>query len=127
MSPDVEAALVAYLSRELHSVELDVAVSTRVPGDRPGMFVRVQQTGGTTSEHVIVQAELAIQAWAPDDVTASNLARTAESLLLRMHGEHDSVWVRSVSSMGGIAYFPDPESRQPRYQFAVQVNVRATD
>ena len=125
MSPDIEAVLIAYLSAELGDAGLHVPVSTHVPDDRPGLFVRVQQTGGTTTDHVIVQAEFAIQCWAPDDVEASRLARTAEDLLLGMHGDQYGAWVRGVVSMGGIAYFPDPDSRQPRYQFAVQVNVRA--
>ena len=127
MSPDVEALLVGYLTTELHAAHLDVPVSTHVPDSRPGMFVRVQQTGGVTSDHVIVQAEVAIQAWGPDDVMASNLARTVESLTLNMTGDVGDVWVRSVTSMGGVAYFPDPDSRQPRYQFAVQVNVRVKE
>lgn len=124
MTPDFEALLIEYLRGQYQALGMDAPVSTHVPGERPGLFTRVQLTGGQRSQLVIALGELAIQCWGPDDVQASNLARLTESMVLDLHGNHSGVWVRNVSSMGGISYFPDPESTQPRYQFAVQVNVR---
>lgn len=124
MSPDVEALVVGFLTDRYEAAQLDATASTHVPGDRPAMFTKVTQTGGSRDQLVITQAELAVQCWGPDDVTASNLARLTEDLLLAMSGDYGGVWVRGVHSMGSVSYFPDPTSDQPRYQFAVQINVR---
>lgn len=124
MSPDLEATLIGYLAREMERAGLDAPVSGMVPSPRPPMFVRVRQTGGQASNLVTVEAEFTVECWADDDVTASNLARTAEAIALYMHGDVDGVWVRNVHSFGGVVNFPDPTSDNPRYQFAVVVNAR---
>jgi len=38
--------------------------------------------------------------------------------------EAGGVFVRKVETVGGVQYFPDPDTNKPRYQFTVRWHVR---
>ncbi|WP_179205166.1 hypothetical protein [Mycetocola reblochoni] len=114
---NVEAALVQYLNGT--GV---VQAFTDVPADRPAQFVTVERTGGALSSVVRDQVSLAVQVWGGTRYEASELALTVRDTI-----------TRSVFNIPGFARvrveglynFPDPDSKQARYQLTVEVIARA--
>lgn len=68
--------------------------------------------------------QLTVECWAPDSVEASNLARFCRGLLHAWPRDDLGRDVGRVSEVGGLAFFPDPLTDSPRYQFTVQVSLR---
>lgn len=123
ISPDSEAAAVVFLRAGLGALADKVA--TKVPATMPAKMVRVSLTGGSRLNMVSDTAQLTVECWAPDEPTASLLARTAQALMFSAAGMvAGSVWVRRVDSVGGVQLFPDPDTTKPRYQFTVRWSVR---
>jgi hypothetical protein len=123
LTPDVEAAAVTYL-REKLGVLAD-KVATKVPSTMPAKMVRVSLTGGSRENLVSEQVQVTVECWADTEILASNLARTAQAHMFAANGSLlGSVWVRRVSSVGGVQLFPDPDTTRPRYQFTVRWAVR---
>lgn len=108
---NVEAALVAYLSREL-----GVPAYGDVPDPRPGEFVTVERTGGAT-ERFRDLPQVAVQFWAPSRHEASELCRRGVAALAAFEGEDGVCRVDVTTSYD----FPDPDSRQARYQAACEL------
>ena len=116
MSFNVEAALVSWLPGAL-----GVPAYADVPASRPPSFVTVERTGGSCSVGVDRPA-LAVQAWAPTRAEASELAlRARDALTLRCVAEVPQVCRCEVD---GLYSFPDPDSRQARYQLNVYMATR---
>lgn len=123
VSPDAEAAAVAFLKSGLGSLANKVA--TAVPATMPDKMVRVSLTGGSRFALGQDVAQLTVECWASDKGVASNLARTAQAVMFSAAGTlAGSVWVRRVDSVGGVQFFPDPDTAIPRYQFSVRWHVR---
>lgn len=123
LTPDVEAAAVTYLREKLGALADKVA--TKVPSTMPAKMVRVSLTGGSRDNLVSEQVQLTVECWADTEILASNLARTAQAHMFAANGALlGSVWVRRVSSVGGVQLFPDPDATKPRYQFTVRWSVR---
>lgn len=123
ISPDVEAAAVVWLRNGLGSLADKVA--TKVPATMPGKMVRVSLTGSDRVNMASESAQLTVECWAVDEPTASNIARTAQGLLFSAAGMTAGVvFVRRVDSVGGVQFFPDPDTNKPRYQFTVRWHVR---
>jgi hypothetical protein len=128
VSPDVEAAAVAYLRAGLGVLADKVA--TRVPAVVPNVpppanMVKVSLTGGSRPRLVQDTAQLTVECWSANDPTASLLARTAHAYMLAASGTTaGGVFVRKVETVGGVQYFPDPDTNKPRYQFTVRWHVR---
>lgn len=123
ISPDVEAVAVAYLRAALGT--LADRVATRVPDVMPARMVRVSLTGGTRTNLITDSPQLTVQCWADDPPAASNIARTAHAHMLAAAGAiTNGVWIRSVDEVGGVQFFPDPDTDKPRYQFTVRWAVR---
>lgn len=123
ISPDSEAAAVSLLRAGLGS--LATKVSTTVPSTMPVAMVRVSQTGGARFDMSFESAQLTVECWAADGVTASNLARRAEALMFAAAAtDVAGVFVRRVDSVGGVQSFPDPDTNKPRYTFTVRWLVR---
>lgn len=126
--PDAEALVVAYLADRLDGV----TVSTRLPNPLPGHHVRVRRTGGSASlgaaapNRAVDQAQLTCEAYGPDTVTAGALARRAQHLLHRAATRTGIALARSVSTVGGPYYDPDPVSGRERYTLTVRVLLRGT-
>lgn len=108
---DIEGAVIAYLGDAL-SLD-DCTVYAEVPNPRPEKFVTVERTGGSDLEKFVDQPTLAVQSWAPTRYEASELARDVDALLLDMPGEVINVMGCDRNSLYN---FPDPDSRQARYQ-----------
>jgi len=123
VTPDVEAAAVVWLRNGLGSLADKVA--TRVPKAMPAKMVRVSLTGGSRIDVATDVAQLTVECWAVDEPAASNIARTAQALLFSAAGmTAGAVFVRRVDSVGGVQFFPDPDTAKPRYQFTVRWHVR---
>ena len=122
-TPDVEMAASTFLRAGLNSLADKVA--TKVPTTMPAKMVRVSLTGGSRRDVASDTAQLTVEGWADDEPTASNLVRTAQALMLSAAGSLiGSLWVRRVDSVGGVQFFPDPDTAKPRYQFTVRWHVR---
>lgn len=125
VTPDVEAAAVTYLRTALGVLADKVA--TKVPATMPAKMVRVSLTGGSRENLVSDQVQLTVECWADTEILASNLARTAQAHMFAANGSLvGSVWVRRVASVGGVQFFPDPDTSKPCYQFTVRWLVRPT-
>ena len=123
ITPDVEVAAVAFLRSGLGSLADKVA--TKVPATMPASMVRVSLTGGSRRDVASDTAQLTVECWAGDEPTASTLARTAQALMFSTAGTTaGGVFVRRVETVGGVQFFPDPDTAKPRYQFTVRWHVR---
>lgn len=108
MSYNVLLSLCAWLGERL-----GVPCSTQVPEPRPAEFATVERTGGgyTLGRD---NPYLAVQAWAETDAGAYSLALAArEAIAVLAREEIPEVCQAQV---GSIYAFPDPDSRQARYQ-----------
>lgn len=104
---DVEAEVIAYLSRKL-----SVHVSADVPRDRPPKFVTVERTGGGSSD-LLDHPTLAIQSWAASRALASALSHDVDRAMRELPYNHPDV---SQCSRESLADWPDPDSKTARYQ-----------
>lgn len=123
VTPDVETAAVAFLVAKLGASVNRVA--TRVPATMPDRMVRVSLTGGSRLDVASDVAQVTVECWAPDGVSASLIARTAYAHMLSAAGSTaGGVFVRRADTVGGPQFFPDPDITKPRYQFTVRWHVR---
>lgn len=123
VSPDVEAAAVSFLRAGLGLLASKVA--TQVPSTMPATMVKVSLTGGSRLDVVSDTAQLTVEVWSVDAPTASHVARRSQALMFSAAGsEPGGVWVRRVEYVGGVQFFPDPDTGKPRYQFTVRWHVR---
>lgn len=115
MAFDMEQALVEWLPGKVGA-----PCFAEVPGERPGMFVTVERTGGESSLGVD-RPNLAVQAWGTTSAEASGLAMAVRDALVLGSWEIPEVCRCSVAS---IYRYPDPDSRQSRYQLDVEAVTR---
>lgn len=119
--PDIEALLIGYLGTRV----APVTVSTRVPATRPASFVKVARVGGPRRDQVTDRPMVVFQAWGPDSVAASTLARTVHAHVYALaQTDTPQGYVSAVREVGGLQYFPDPESGADCYQFTAQLQTR---
>ena len=112
---DVEQALIEWLPGKVGA-----PCYAEPPDPRPGRFVTVERTGGETSLGVD-RPLLAVQAWGASRADASALAADARSALVLDSWEIPEVCRCAVASTYS---FPDPDSRQARYQLDVEMVTR---
>ena len=117
--PDVEGLVVAFLK----PVIAPVKPSTTVPKERPASFVRAYRTGGAALNRVLEEAQITVDAWAPDSVAAFELASKCREALL--NNASQLALVRGANEVGGLYFTPDPDTNTPRYRFTVGLMVRA--
>lgn len=118
--PDAEALLVSALASPL-----GVPVSTDVPNPRPAEFVRVTRVGGARRDLVTDLPLVVVECWATDETAAADLVRRARAYVFALaQSSVGGEWVRAVTEVGGVQFFPDPESATPRYQFTAQLQTR---
>ena len=103
---NIEAALVAFLDRELAE-----DVSADVPEERPERFVTIERTGGPRDTFRDLPS-VAAQAWAENRYQASELCIRLADAIERFAFEPGIARVEVGSSYN----FPDPDSKQSRYQ-----------
>ena len=122
--PDAEALVVSFLNGELTARGDTARVSTRVPTARPDRFVRVSLAGGTRANLAQDAPMLTIECWDKTGVDASDLARLVRALVWSMPGRDGlTAFVFRVVEVGGLQFYPDPNTTLPRYQFTVQLRV----
>ena len=105
---DIEQALIAYLSKAL-----GVQVFAEAPKDRPKEFITVERLGGSSENYVIDYPMVAIQCWDKSRSKASAFAYEADKALQDITAHNRAVAFAKRNSMYN---FPDPDSKQPRYQ-----------
>ena len=114
MTPDIEALFLEILAPVGR-------VSTKVPNPRPDTFIRVSLAGGD-GERFFDEVSILVEAWAPDTVSASRLARVARHTLHRARFDVVDGWQFYGIDSAYPVYFPDEVSE--RYQFLANVRVR---
>lgn len=127
IAADVEGAAVTFLRTGLASQGKTATVATKVPATMPATMVRVSLTGGTRGNLITDRPQLSVEVWAATSTTASDVARTCHGLMHSAAGSVvGGVWVRRVEEVGGVQYFPDPDSAKDRYIFTVRWHVRGS-
>lgn len=118
--PDTAAAVCTYLN-----TTLGVQTSNKVPNPRPAEFYRVQRVGGTSRELVIDDATIVVEAWAPTDEEADDLAQLARAHLLAIYNDTvgETLLYRAVD-VAAPGLLPDPISGSPRSTATYQVTAR---
>lgn len=114
--PDSEALVVQFLRLRLGATH----VGTKVPRDRPDVFVRVWRTGGASANRVLDQPLITVQAWGSD---SHKLIERCRDWLLNDYTFMPPV--RGIEEVSGSYYDPDPDTNIDRYTFTVQLRVRA--
>ena len=115
MGFDVEQALIGWLPGKTGA-----PCYAEKPGERLASFLTVERTGGESSLGVD-RPLIAVQAWGPSSGEASALAAAARDALVLDFWEIPEVCRCRVSS---TYRFPDPDSRQARYQLDVEMVTR---
>ena len=112
----VEALLVDWVNENAIITGEGFEAFMDVPGERPERFITVERVGG--SEGLITGTPLfAVQVWAEYRFEAAEaadlLARELRKLVLLP-------WVGRVG-VDSVVNFPDPDSRQARYQITLEL------
>lgn len=111
---NVEKELIQFFSKAFPKI----TVCADVPENRPKRFITLERTGGSQTRF-LDYPQLAVQVWAENKLVASELAYQARQATL---GLITAPWVAAVTP-GGLYSFPDPESRQARHQFTLELVV----
>lgn len=90
-----------------------------VPKTRPDEFISVEMTGGS-GDRFIRRAVVAVQSWAKARQRASEIARIVESKIPDLADDEENVF--SAVATGSYRW-PDPDSRQERYQTTVEITI----
>lgn len=121
---DAEALTIQHLL----TVVSDAHISSDAPAPLPARLVTIQRVGGTKQNLVTDGPLLIIQTWSKDKGDAYDLCKLVRAHIDAMPGNSVAgTWVYKVTEVGGVAYFPDPDSRDyARYQFTVQLRLRGS-
>ncbi len=125
--PDPEKIAVTFLTGALAVRAAAATVSTSVPNPRPARLVKVTRTGGTRRSRAHYDAQITVQCWDTDTVAAERLATLCYGLLVSMEYDVNDDHASYGGEIGGVVFFPDPDTDQPRYQFTLIVRTRAQD
>lgn len=117
-SPDAEAFAITFLKAQTAGLK----IATKYPTTIPATFVRVSRTGGVGRDLVTDSPTLLFECTAEDSVVAGNLARRQHAIIMAAARISDAV--TRVTEVSGVSFFPDPGTNRPRYQFAVQLDLR---
>lgn len=125
--PDAVAIVVHYLQFEFALRSETAPVSSGVRSPRPSRFVTVRRVGGVRQTIVSDAASLTVEAWAPLEQDARDLAQLCRALIVAMEGTaQEDVPIYRVTEFAGPADLPDPQSNIPRCTFTVSISVRGT-
>lgn len=119
---DAEGAAVAFLKAQFASVSDTAKVGTKFPTAGSQRFVRVVRAGGLTKNIAYDSPRLVFECSGSSSVTAERLCALTRGFILAWARLSDDV--TRVQDAGDMAYVPDPDSGQDRYQFAVQVDMK---
>lgn len=125
---DVEAVLVAYLSAQLTARGDSAKVSTKRTTTTPARLVRLTRTGGERINLVEDRPMVTFECWAATDPAAAELAAIVRSETQAMRSENvGGVWISWVSEVGGLTFYPHPDTATPRYQHTQVFGVIGSD
>lgn len=120
---DVEALLVPYLRARLEARDLPTSVSTRIPDQRPDRLVKVTRTGGARRNLVTDAPIVMFECWDVDEPAAADLGRIVRAEVQAL--DDDVIPGLSFrAEVGGLAAWPDPDTRTPRYVHSQELRVR---
>lgn len=110
---DVEREIASFLM-----ARTGVKTVLEVPETRPAEFLSVELTGQSGARFA-TRYTLAIQAWAQTRKRAAEIAHIA----MNASYSADTVENLFAPSVSNTYRFPDPDSKQERYQMTVEVTV----
>lgn len=118
---NVEVLMVDWLNSSAALSAFGAAATIEIPSPRPKRFITVERTGGPL-ERFRDLPMFAIHAWAEHRDLAGDLANLVADVV------RDSVALPNVARarIQSMHNFPDPDSKQPRYQIVVEL-VTKTD
>lgn len=122
---DVETAVIGLLNASMTS-----EVSDKVPNPRPagGQYGRVTRAGGTGRNLIQSDPRLLLEFWAPDATTAFNDARKAYALLWAAQDSYlDADTYATQILLTEPVNFPDPDTKDARYQFLATLTTSLTE
>lgn len=122
IAPDAEGVAVAFLKAQFASVGDSAGVGTKFPAKGSQRFVRVVRAGGVSRNIAYDSPRLVFECYGSSSVTAERLCALTRGFVLAWARLSDDV--TRVQDAGDMAYMPDPDSGQDRYQFAVQVDMK---
>lgn len=118
---DVEALVVTWLKSKIAGV----SVSTKIPDPRPTKLIKVTRLGGSKKRLNADSPMVVFECWGSTSVEASTLCQQARAYVNAMEGETiNGTWIFKVREAGGPAFFPDPNTTLPRYQFSVTIDTK---
>lgn len=123
--PSIERALVAYLQIVLNGRNDGAHVATKRTSSSAARLVRVQRIGGTSNAPSLDAAMVTFECWDVDDVKAERLGAIVRAEVQALVNVEIAagVWVTWLSEVGGLAYFPHPDTGLSRYQHTQQLAV----
>lgn len=119
---DAEGAGVKFLNTELTARSITGKAVKTVPSPMTFPLVRVSRVGGDTRDVAYDSPLLLFECWANDMKTAIEFASSVRGLVHAWARLSDDV--TAVRSAGDLSFLPDPDTNKPRYQFAVQADVK---
>ncbi|WP_433661081.1 hypothetical protein ACQPW1_02055 [Nocardia sp. CA-128927] len=122
--PAIEALIVAYLSTRLAARTDRAVVATQVPNPRPDRLVRVSAAGGGDDRLILASRMVIIECWDSREPDAAQLAELCHALLLGAPRDPHEPRIRAAVTVGAPVNHADPDTRHPRYQTTVSLDVR---
>lgn len=122
--PDAESVVVQFLKTEYTARGVTGGVGTKLPKNHSNAdaFTRVSRVGGDARDLVTDSARILVECFGPNTVAASDRAKITRALLLASARLTDVV--TRATDGGGVAFLPDPDTNQARYQFVVTLDLR---
>lgn len=115
--PDLEAALIAILSPL-------ASVATRLPADRPALFIRASRTGGARRDIIRSDSAFLIECYALTSKAAYDLCAAAYGLLdAAQHSSVAGVWLGSASLQDPVPIDNPDVPTHNRYQIWASLRV----
>lgn len=114
MTVDPVRELVISLRKKLGNIP----VVTDVPASRPKKFVSVELTGLSIPEPGLLYPVFAVQTWGSTHAASASLGHQTRQALLEIGREDGNLFTHV--SLNSMYNWPDPDSRQARYQLVVE-------
>lgn len=122
VAPDAEGRAIVFLRARLALAGESVKVGTKFPAAGASRFVRVMRAGGVTRGIGYDSPRLVFICTGASSTDAERLCALVRGLILAWARLSDDV--TRVQDAGDMAYSPDPDTGQDRYQFAVQADMK---
>lgn len=121
IADDAEGRAITFLKAQLAARGDTAKVGTKFPASGSSRFVRVMRAGGV-SDLAYDRPRLVFICSEASTVKAERLCALVRGLVLAWARLDDAV--TRVQDAGDMAYLPDPDTGQDRYQFAVEVTLK---